>query len=206
MLTKSVSSLKNFFVKHKAQILEVGIGRTLYQTFNVLTDDIIWPLMIVWLGWKGSVIMSSFSLIQCAAFLIWYQRKGRDWLGIGIIEESRVAAQEGIENFAKMKVGGRKAIFLLIVKIFLALPAGCLWVSLWLMNKSPLLRFFGLGMIQDPFEVTAYFKKADFSSKHLTGRDWLIFLASWAWTNLYWNGRSWINALLILAGWKLVHH
>jgi hypothetical protein len=202
MHAKTVSSFTAFWLKHKSRIIEVGIGRFLYQLFNELTDNVIWPLMIVWLGWKGSVIMSAFSLVQCAAFLIWYQRKGKDWLGIGIIESSREAAQEGIERFAKMQVKGPKAILLLFAKAFLAIPAGCMWMALWLINKSPALRFFGLGMIQDPFEVTAYFKKADFSSKHLSQRDWMIFLASWAWTNLYWNGRSWINALLLMGLWK----
>ena len=200
MSNQSVSSFKTFLVKHKVKILEVGIGRSIYTGFNFLFDDILWPLMIVWLGWKGSAIMSSISLVQCALVLIWYQRKGRDWLGVSIMEEAKASGHETIRNFLTMKTTGIKTPLLLIVKLFSIVPIGFLWIALWLMNKSKTLAFFGLGMIQDPFEVTAYFKGADFTSPTLTKRDWILFFASWLWINIYWNGRSWITALLIILG------
>ena len=192
--------MRKFIIKHKKRIIEVGVGRISYQAFNTLFDDVAWPAMIIWLGWKGGLIMSGISLVQCALTLMWYQRKGRDWLGIGLMEAARENGYEIIKKFFTIKTKSFKDIPLDLVKIVSVVPVLFIWIALWLMKKNKTLAFFGLGMIQDPFEVTAYFKHADFSNKNLTKRDWMIFLASWLWTNIYWNGRSWLTAIAIVWG------
>lgn len=203
-LAETVSSFKSFLVRNKKRIIEVGIGRFVYEGIAVLTDDYIWPLMIVLFGWKGAVGMSAFSLIQCAVTLVIYQRMGKDWLGIAVIEDARTAANEKVDSFFAWR--GESffgTIIVWVVKVFLIIPALASRVALWLLDFRA-TRFFGLGILQDPFQMTAYFKNADFSEKSLTKRDWLIFLASWAWSNIYWNFHSTVVAFIVVWFFRIV--
>ena len=97
------NSLNAWFTRHKKRILEVGIGITLYQIFNFICDDILYPVMIGVYGLKGALIMSAFSLIQCAVTLIWYQSRKIDWLGVGAIESIKEGGQEKITKFLQAK-------------------------------------------------------------------------------------------------------
>lgn len=199
-----VGSLKNWFVTHRARILEVGIGRSLYFALNFVFDDIAYPAVIGMFGWKGAVSMSIVSFVQCALTLMWYQHCGRDWLGIGIVEKARKEGRGKIERFMRVRWEGKKAILLFFVKMILGIPALFSWGIIWMLNRNKVWVFLALGMVQDPFEVTAYFKQADFSSKVLKRRDWFIFIAAWAWSNFYWTIRSSVVALVVMVLWGKV--
>lgn len=196
-----VSSLKTWFLTHRARILEVGIGRSLYAAFNFVFDDIAYPAAIAMFGWKGALAMSIASFVQCALTLMWYQHCGRDWLGIGVIEEVRQEGHGKIERFMKMRWEGKKAVLLFFVKMILGIPVGFWWGIIWMLNRNKVWVFLALGMVQDPFQTTAYFKRADFSSKTLERRDWVILIASWAWSNFYWTIRSSVVAFVVMMIW-----
>lgn len=122
-------------------------------------DYLLYPFVLYNFGlWKGGAIMVLLSFLVCLLTLYFYDYTKKDWLGI--------------EAIKGLKEHQPKNYFQRISKFFLA--------------KSELLVFFFLSIRFDPFITTIYLREGANEFSGMKKRDWTIFLASLAVSNIYW--------------------
>ena len=162
-----------WFVRYKAQIARMGVGHLSYAVFSFFFDQILYVFVVYRLGVLfGGALMTTASLIGCAATLLFYQRMGIDWVGAGAIHS--LVAKEKPSYIERLLV--------------------------WAMKKGKVVIFLALCIYQDPFITTAYFIKGRFG--RLNRRDWQIFFASVVVSNGYWTLRSGLVAQVIVYSWR----
>lgn len=174
--TEKMPSLRaTWLSRHRRRITEVGIGHTLYATFNWFFDNILYIYVIYRLGLiTGGALMTLLSLLQCAATLMLYERMRIDWVGAGYI-----ATLKHITN-----------------------PTGWQRIILRCQQSGAVAVFFALCIFSDPFITTAYFREGRFDG--LSGRDWKIFIASGFASNFYCSLRSGAIAAVLLTAFQWV--
>lgn len=163
--------------RHRRRLAEIGTGHALYATFNWFFDNVIYVYVVFSLGLlTGGVIMTTFSLVQCGATLLLYERMKIDWVGAGSIAS------------------------------LVAMPNPAWWqrVIVWAAKRGSVFIFFALCVLQDPFITTAYFRQGRFDG--LSARDWRIFFASVFASNFYWTLRSGAVATVLVSAWHRLHH
>jgi hypothetical protein len=159
--------------RHWRRIAEVGTGHLLYATFNWFFDNVLYVFVVFQYGLLlGGAIMTTLSLVQCAATLLVYERMQIDWVGAG--------------SLAKLSASSN--------------PSWWQRIILWATRRGRAAVFFALCIFQDPFITTAYFRQGRFDG--LTGRDWRTFFASVFVSNFYWTLRSGLVAVLLVSAWR----
>lgn len=151
--------------RHRKRVQEIGLGLTLYESFNFLYDWLAYPLALAYFGLeKGALILVAGSLIQCA-FMFWlYDRMRIDWLGAHALRE--LEAKENKNRFEHAAV-------------WLARDKHTAWEKL----ITPIV-FIALTLPIDPLIVALHYRKKHFHG--VTMRDWGILLSAVLAANLWW--------------------
>lgn len=162
------------FRRHWHRLIQVGTGHAIYGAFNFIFDQIVYVYIVYRLGLLvGGIIMTSFSLMQCAATLVLYERMKIDWVGAGSLANISIVTK----------------------------PAWWQRMILWAERRGKFVIFFALCVFQDPFITTAYFRRGRFDGLQLL--DWKIFFASVLVSNVYWTLRSGLMAAILVRAWGL---
>jgi len=151
--------------------------------------------MVLWLGnlW-GSLICSVGALVINLCVLIWYQKKGIDWLGVTILEEVKERGHQWAANLYRHDKWYEKWATHSFAKAF--------QILLSLLNKNDILAFLVLSIWQDSFITTAFLRHGRFGK--LETRDYLILITSTIVSVVTWS----IGMILIIQaakfGWSTV--
>lgn len=168
-----VNSLPQPAARIRRRLAEIGTGHAVYASFNWVFDNIVYVYVVHRLGLVvGGGVMTLFSLVQCAATLLLYERMKLDWVGAGSL--ARLTALPDPSWWQRI--------------VRRATQAGGVFI------------FLALCIFQDPFITTAYFRQGRFDG--LRTRDWQIFLCSVVVANFYWTLRSGAVAALLVGAWR----
>ena len=121
-------------------------------------DYLLYPIVIFWLGLLvGGLVMAGLSFLACWLLLWFYDRSGRDWLGIEAAKQVR--EYDGHARWRR-------------------------WLA-WVLRRSEFVVCIVLSIRFDPFVTTAYMRHGAFNG--MSRRDWRNFWISWFIGNLYWT-------------------
>lgn len=175
----------SWFNHHKQRIGVIAIGHSVKRTEEVLFDWVLYGVVITWAttvwGTAYGAVVTFLILTPLSALISWleiifYDWAKKDWLGLELLKEFR--DEEKHEHWL-----GR-----LIHRI-----------TRW--GHVP--AFFVLSVHSDAFITTAYFRPKHRQYHGMTRRDWGIFGASIAVSNLYWTLR-WTVIVTVLS-WMWAH-
>ncbi len=178
-----------------SRALQVTGGWGLYEFLGWFYDYLFWGSMVIWLGnlW-GSVICSVGALIINFLVLQWYQRTGKDWLGVNILEEIKVKGHGWAEKLCNHPKWYVKWSVYLFAKTFQFL--------IWCLNKNDVLAFFFLSVWKDSFVTTAFLRHGRFGE--LERRDYIILVASTLVSVVCWSIVVVVVIQLAKGGWKIL--
>lgn len=117
--------------------------------------------------------------IICFGLVVYYERSGTDWLGVNVLEDVKERGDIWIGRFYS-----QKGHWWLLVKIAAFVPLKGFLLVLWLLKKNDVVAFFTLSIYEDAFKTTVFLRHGRFDG--LKTKDWMIFFASLAVSNLYW--------------------
>ena len=181
--------------KNWKRTLQIMSGWGLYEIVCWTYDNPFWLYVQNRFGVvNGSVLLTIGAFIINFSVLCWYQKKGVDWLGVGILEEIKERGHRWAE-----KIYNHHNWF---VKIIAYLPAKSFQLIVWLLNKNDLLAFFFLSVMKDSFVTTAFLRHGRFGK--LEKGDIAILVLSTLVSCAIWS--AWMAVLLelIKAVWRVV--
>ncbi|MDD5083733.1 MAG: hypothetical protein PHT88_02200 [Candidatus Moranbacteria bacterium] len=169
------------------RIAQVTAGFGFWSGTSWVFDNVAYPGVIAWQGVVvGGIVMSAIAILVTAIFLIVYEYKKVDWMGMDALRAVRDNGDAWIQKFSG---DGYENMFpRYFVKILMYFPVLFFRVALWMLNKGDALAFVGLSIISDPFVTTIYLRHGKFDG--LKKKDWVIFLSSSVLSNFYWTLRS----------------
>ncbi len=151
------------------RVVQIVAGWGLYGALNWFYDNPFWLLIQNHFG----VVVGS-AMLTVGAFLInfcvlhWYQKKGVDWLGVGVLEEIKEKGHAWAEKLCNHSQW--------YVKIPAYIPAKFFQVLVWGLKKNDVLAFVFLSVTQDSFITTAFLRHGRFGK--LSSWDYVIFSLS----------------------------
>lgn len=164
-----------WFRQHRHRFVQIGTGHFFYATFSWFFDNVLYIFVIYQLGLLvGGAIMTTLSLVMCAATLLVYERMHIDWVGAG--------------SLARLNSASNPSWWQRIVR--------------WALRRGNVAIFTALCIFQDPFITTAYFRQGRFDG--LNGRDWRIFFGSVFVSNFYWTLRSGVAVAILVSAWRWI--
>ena len=176
------------------RIAQVTAGFGFWSSTSWVFDNILYPAVLAWRGLvEGGIIMSVTAIAITAIFLIVYEYKKVDWMGMDALRSVRDNGDAWIEKFSGKKQGN--SIIRFAMRAVMYFPVLFLRVALWMLNKGDIFAFIGLSLIADPFVTTIYLRHGRFDG--LKKKDWMIFLASGILANFYWTLRSYGVVVII---------
>jgi hypothetical protein len=163
-----------FFAKSLKQTLMVIGGHAVYEVFNFGFDWVIWPIVQAKGGWMGILCLTAGAFIINLALLWFYQKMGKDWLGVSVLEDMKSRAKS--MSLKSDKYGAwYQPIHLLVTSVFKAL--------MWLL-RFDVVTFIVFSCHHDSFVATAFLRKGKFGP--LTGLDLVIFTMSTIFSCAFW--------------------
>lgn len=152
---------------------ELALGISTNSLITLGFDYMLCPALIYWLGLiYGGIIVALLSFVTCLLMLWFYDWSKRDWLGIEAIKTLR--EHRGDSRFRRM-IG-----------------------TLLRMGDIPAVVL--LSVWQDAFITMVYFRRGQYNG--MTGRDWSVFIASWAVGNSVWLAAYWCGISLLEWLWS----
>jgi len=149
-----VTSFRGLFKRSS----ELALGVSTMTVIAFAFDYVLYPAVIYWLGLViGGVVMAGLSFLVCWLLLWFYDRSGRDWLGIEAAKQIREYV--GHSRWRR-------------------------WLA-WVLRQGDFVVCVALSIKFDPFITTAYMRHGAFNG--MSRRDWRIFWASWFIGNAYWT-------------------
>ncbi len=146
-------------------------------------DNVLYPAVLAWLGSiVGGIVMTLLSALACYILLLYYMQSKEDWLGVDVLEAAKARSDELTEKLRMKRHGWRR-----ILKIVTFVPATISLFILWVLKKNDVAIFFALSIFKDAFRTVAFLRHGRKGT--LTGRDWFIFWASIAVSNVWWTFR-----------------
>ena len=140
------------------KISTVVIGRTFREIFNHLFDYILYPFVLLKLGYLlGLLVMTCLAAIENSIMLVIYNKMKIDWLGYEYVTK--------VKDWANTKTGFKRIVGVVL-------------------NKSDIILFLFLSTVRDSFETTAYFQHGKPNNKIRSG---LIFISAIIVGNIYWS-------------------
>lgn len=175
--------ITGWFRQYRRKIAEVGVGMTLYATFNWAFNYPLYIAVVAYYGLvKGGLIMFLLSLIQNIALLFLYDRMKIDWVGAGYLEEvqfregNKTRTQRALLWALKEEARGKGHRFFKAVGFVL------------------------LSIFVDPFVVSVHYRRFQFLG--VSRRDLGILTASVVIGNLYWTIRTGVLVEIAKAAWE----
>ena len=182
------------FVKILKRVAFVGTGWGLYSAFSWVYDNLLWLAVIGYLGvLQGSIVLTIGAMVINFIFLVTYQKNESDWLGVNGFEDLK---EHGDKWAAKVQ-GHHNAI----VRLVLWVPALFFRLLVLAVRKNNMLAFVVLSIFEDSFITTAFLRGK--VGGELTKRDYTVFLASTAFSCIYWSARNGVVLLVLKGGWEI---
>jgi len=144
---------------------------------------------------NGGLIMTLASMVWCASFIIIYECKKTDWLGVDAVEAVKKHGARWIKHLESWNI---------VVRAVVWLPSRMFLVVLWMIQKNDCLAFIALSIYEDPFKTVAFLRKGRFNG--LGFRDLMVFGGSVILSNGYWVVRNTILLEIGKLGWKQFIH
>jgi hypothetical protein len=160
----------------RGRVAELMTGITAFTLANNAFDYALYPFIIYKLGIiKGGLIMTFLTSVANILCLKFYDWSKRDWLGI-----------EALKGMKEYEGQGRLLRFI----------SGML-------KKSDLLTFLFLSIKEDSFVTMVYQRHGSHQYNGMSARDWRIFLASHAVSNVYWTLAAYMGVSVVEWLWKI---
>ena len=173
------------------RVLQVTAGWGVYEIICLIYDYPIWLFLVGYFGdVNGSIIASIGAFAQNLTLIIWYQRKGTDWLGVNILEEIKKRADVWTAKLDNHKMW------------FVRLPVRFFKAIIWLLKKNDFFAFIILSTWKDSFVTTAFLRHGRFGQ--LERRDYIIFVTSTVLSCLWWSVFSIAILRILQFVWKLL--
>lgn len=191
-----------FIVTKKESIRNVALGQAIWVTVSWLYDNPLYIAVIALYGPVfGGTLMTLGSLIICLATLIWYNKKGVDWVGVGAVDALREISLHYAEKLASWRSDSilGKALFVVFY-----IPIQIVLITARLANHKTYgdaSAFILLSIVQDPFITTAYLRHGKYGP--MEKRDWMIFFGSVTLSNGYWIIRTTVVIEIAIALWNM---
>ncbi len=173
----------------KSQVLTTIKAKLILKAYAILEsidwafDNLLYPTILAWLGsLVGGIIMTILSALACYILLMYYIQSKEDWLGVDVMEEVKEQGGGWVQ-----KLYSKKGRWWKLLHITAFIPAKMFLVVLWLLKKNDVVIFFTLSIYQDAFRTTAFLRHG--RKGDLDHRDWAIFWASIAVSNVWWTFR-----------------
>jgi hypothetical protein len=178
-----------FIAAKRQYIARVAAGQFIWAAISWIYNN---PLYIAAVAWYGPVVgggvMTIGSLIICWGMVLWYNRKGVDWLGVGAADSVRDLAANYAEKLSAWRASSLsgQALYLMFV-----LPIRSLVLLTRLAKHKTygdVVAFLLLSILLDPFITISYLRHGVYGS--MSKREWAIFFASVLLSNGYWIVRT----------------
>ena len=161
----------------QARVADLAAGITAFKLSNYAFDYALYPFVIYKLGIiKGGLIMTFLASVTNILCLKFYDWSKRDWLGI--------------ETLKGMKEYEGKSRLLKVMSRML--------------KKSDFMAFLFLSIKEDSFVTMVYLRHGSHRYNGMSARDWRIFLASHAVSNIYWTLAAYMGISVVEWVWKTV--
>lgn len=192
-----------FFAANRKKIVTLLVGRGLWSSVSWAYDNLLYAAAVGWLGaLVGGAIMTTGSLVICAAMLLYHRKKKVEWLGWDdAVEALKEHEQSFAEVFEAMTTTRSLAYFTLATTLctqqrvlMLAIVLAILVLfkifilAIRIRALEDTIAFVALSIFEDPFLTTAYLRHGQ--QDGLRTRDWAILFASVLLGNCYWILRT----------------
>lgn len=190
-----------FVVAKKKQIATVAIGQSIYSAIGWVYDNPLYIAMIALYGpVVGGGLMTLGSLVICFTMILWYNKKGVDWLGVGAVDSIRELSLHYAEKLVAWRSDSYMGKVLFCV---FYVPIRVMHTVARLVNHSTYgdsVAFVLLSIFEDPFVTTAYLRHGNYGK--MRSKDWAIFGASVVLSNGYWILRTTVVIEVAMLMWR----
>jgi len=190
-----------FIAARRKEIATVAIGQSIWTLIGWFYNNPLYIAAIAIYGpLAGGALMTLGSLVICLGMILWYNKHGVDWLGVGAVDAIRKLVLHYAEKLAAWR---SDSLFGLLLFAVFYLPIRLLLGVARLANHptwGDATAFVLLSIFEDPFTTTAYLRHGDYGP--MTKRDWSIFAGSMLLSNGYWILRTTVVIELALAIWR----
>lgn len=182
---------------------QVAVGHSLWAGISWAYDNPLYIAAVVIYGpLVGGGMMTAGSLLICWGMLLWYNKQGTDWLGVGAVDSLRELSLCYTKKLAAWRADslGGKALYGMF-----NLPIRLLLLIAKLANHpkhGEVAAFVLLSIFFDPFITTAYLRHGRYGP--MRWRERAIFFGSVLFSNAYWIARTSIIIELALAVFRLI--
>ncbi|MFA6226985.1 MAG: hypothetical protein WC631_00655 [Candidatus Paceibacterota bacterium] len=181
------------------KVLRILAGYGLYSCWTWVCDNPIWLGVIGYFSYHfgnvkgiviGSIVMTISAFINNFIFLVWYQRKEVDWLGVDAFETLSKKTRDRTDKwFVKARARDHRDLYSLSIRILI-------WLG----------TFFLLTIVEDSFVATTILRGR--VGGRLSGKDYTVFVLSTLVGCIYWSARNGVLFGVAKAGfvwiWKLL--
>lgn len=176
------------------RIMQFTAGFGFWSSTSWVFDNIMYPGVIAWRGLlEGGLIMASVAIVVELSFLMVYEYKKVDWMGMDALESIRNDGDIWIMKFNGKQYHG--IVVKIWMRIIMFFPVMIFRIVLWMLKKGDVFAFFALSIFMAPFPTTIYLRHGRFDG--LRKKDWMIFIASAILGNVYWTLRSYGVVVII---------
>jgi hypothetical protein len=162
----------------KGRIALLALGHTADQIMTKGFDYVLYPAVMIWLGFAWGTIMMIFcSFLVCFATMKFYDWSKKDWLGIELLKQVREEHREG-SRFSR--------------------------ILSWALRKGDWVVMIILSVYKDPFITTVYMRKGVNKYNGMGLREWKVFITSLIISNLWWTILVNISLSSVKALWQAV--
>lgn len=193
-------TVASFIATKRKEIATVALGQGIWSITSWFYNNPLYIAAIAIYGpLAGGALMTFGSLVICFGMLLWYNRHGVDWLGVGAVDAIRKLSLHYAEKLSTWRAA---SAFGLLLFILFYLPIRLLLAIARLANHKAwgdATAFVLLSVFEDPFTTTAYLRHGYYGP--MTQRHWGIFAGSMLLSNGYWIVRTVVVIELALAIW-----
>lgn len=181
------------FSKDWKRVWQIARGYGLYSLWAWFCDGPVW-LAVIAISSNffgdikgvaiGSAIMTASAIINNLLFLVYYQKRKKDWLGVDTFESICNDVKGRAEKWFNKTKNHRNPF----VMIFSWVGFYTFSLAFWALKKNKLTMFFALSILEDSFVTTAFIRGK--VGGKLTGKDYVIFVLSTLVGCTYWSIRN----------------
>lgn len=199
----ALRKLAAFIAAKRQYIAQVVAGQSIWATSSWLYDNPLYITAVAVYGpLKGGALMTFGSLVICWGMVLWYNKKGVDWLGIGAVDSLREISLTYTEKLTAWRADSFTGKILFVV---FYIPIRVLLALTRIANHKKhgdIAAFFILSIFTDPFMTTAYLRHGVYGP--MQKKEWAIFFGSVLFSNFYWILRTTAVVEIAKAIWNVL--